>query len=233
MTEAEWLACTDPKPMLEFLRGRASERKLRLFACACVRRVWHLLADARSRRAVEVAERYADGQADAEDLRLAVIGAENVADALAGSATTVVQEAQASAAFAAFNTTLPAETAADYSAANVGSAAYHAATAAGAPSAASARNAERAGQSHLLRDIFGNPLRPTPLIAPGWRAWDEGTVVKLAQAIYEKRAFDRLPILSDALEEAGCADASILGHLRGEGPHGRGCWAIDLLTGRG
>lgn len=232
MTEAEWLSCTDPKPMLEFLRGKASERKLRLFACACGRRVWHLLADARSRRALEVAERFADGQAGAEDLRLAVIGAENVADALLGSATTAGDQAQASAAHAAFSATLSAEVAADYAAANAASAAYHAASAAAAPSAARAREVERAHQADLLREIFGDPARP-PHVLPAWLAWNDSTIPKLAQAVYEERAFDRLPILGDALEEAGCADKAILDHCRQPGEPVRGCWVIDLLTGRG
>src|SRR5258708_3680828 len=86
MTEVGWLRCTDPGPMLEFLRDRASERKLRLFACACCRRVWHLLTDERSRRAVEVMERDADGAAGNEDLYLAVIGAESVANTRATEA---------------------------------------------------------------------------------------------------------------------------------------------------
>jgi hypothetical protein len=197
-----------------------------------VRRVWHLLADGRSRRAVEVAERYADGEADNEDVRFAVIGAENVADDRAGSATTVGEEAQASAAFAAFNTTLTAERAADYSAANACSAAYHAATAANAPSAAGVRDAERAGQAGLLREIFGNPDRPAAIV-PAWLTWDGRTVVKVAKAIYDEGTFDRLPILADALEEAGCTDAGLLGHLRGPGPHVRGCWALDLILGKG
>src|SRR5438093_6093147 len=68
VTEAEWLGCTDPDSMLEFLRGRASERKLRLFACACCRRIWHLMPEERSRRAVETGERYADGLAGASEL---------------------------------------------------------------------------------------------------------------------------------------------------------------------
>jgi hypothetical protein len=87
-------------------------------------------------------------------------------------------------------------------------------------------------QCQLLRDIFGNPFRPLPRLNPSWLAAEGGTVPKLAASIYEERAFDRLPILADALEEAGCDAAELLTHLRGPGPHVRGCWAVDLLLGK-
>ena len=84
------------------------------------------------------------------------------------------------------------------------------------------------GQS-LLRDIFGNPFRPVTA-DPSWLT---STVVALARTIYYEWAFDRLPILADALEEAGCDDADVLTHLRGDGPHARGCWVLDLVLGKG
>jgi hypothetical protein len=77
------------------------------------------------------------------------------------------------------------------------------------------------------------PFRPAPAVDPSWLAWNGGTVAKLAAAIYDERRFGDLPILADALEEAGCADAAVLAHCREPGDHVRGCWAVDLLTGRG
>jgi hypothetical protein len=91
---------------------------------------------------------------------------------------------------------------------------------------------ELAANCDLLRCIFGNPFHPQPVLDSSILAWNGGTVPKLAQAVYEERAFDRLPVLADALEDAGCADAELLGHLRGPGPHVRGCWAVDLLLGK-
>src|SRR5262249_18379904 len=87
---------------------------------------------------------------------------------------------------------------------------------------------QQAVQCQLLRDIFGNTFRPVTL-DPAWRS---STVTSLAQAIYEKRAFDRLPILADALEDAGCDNADVLGHSRGGDEHVRGCWVVDLVLGR-
>jgi hypothetical protein len=84
----------------------------------------------------------------------------------------------------------------------------------------------------LLHDVIGNPFRPAPSVDPAWLTWNGGTVPRLAQAIYDERAFDRLPVLADALEDAGCTDADLLGHLRRPWFHVRGCWAVDLLLGK-
>ncbi len=93
-------------------------------------------------------------------------------------------------------------------------------------------------QMELIRDLFGNPFRPAS-INRTLLAWNDRTVVRLAQAAYEERILPagtldntRLLILADALEEAGCTDEQILTHLRGGGEHYRGCWVIDLLLGK-
>jgi hypothetical protein len=229
MTEAEWLASADPEAMLEFLEGKLSGRKLRLFACACCRRIWPLLTDSASRHAVEVSERYADGRAGPRDLA----GALTLAAARGGEA--------ALAAYLAASRN-PNQTVGDTSAAAldaVVATAMQAARAAGvAPTPAAweavratgnrARAAEARQQADLLRDIAGNPFRPvTAELA--WRAWHGGTAPRLAQAIYEERRFGDLPILADALEEAGCSRDDVLAHCRLPGEHARGCWLLDLL----
>jgi hypothetical protein len=92
-----------------------------------------------------------------------------------------------------------------------------------------ARTREKVAQAALLRDIFGNPFRPVAF-DPAWRTID---VMLLAQGIYEERAFDRMPILADALQDAGCEHDDILGHLRDpHAAHVRGCWALDLVLGK-
>jgi hypothetical protein len=84
---------------------------------------------------------------------------------------------------------------------------------------------------YYLRDIFGDPFR-TISVDSLWTEWNDHTVPRLAQAIYDEYAFDRLPILADALEEAGCTDADILNHCRKPGEHVRGCWVVDLLLNK-
>jgi hypothetical protein len=104
----------------------------------------------------------------------------------------------------------------------------------------SARRQERLAQCGLLRDIFGNPFRPSPPISPSLRDWNGGLVPRLAQAAYDDRLMpcghldqSRFAVLADALLDAGCPpDAEILLHLRGEGPHWRGCHVLDAILGR-
>jgi hypothetical protein len=91
-----------------------------------------------------------------------------------------------------------------------------------------ARTDEWRAQCDLLRDVAGNPFRPVR-VDPSWLLWNGGTVRRVARAIALEGAFEHLPVLADALEEAGCSDVTLLAHLRGPGPHVRGCWAVDLL----
>jgi hypothetical protein len=84
----------------------------------------------------------------------------------------------------------------------------------------------------VIRDVFGNPFARLPHLDSGWLRWSDSLIPKLARSCYEERTFDRLPILADALEDAGCTDADMLAHLRGPGPHVRGCWALDLILGK-
>ncbi|MBY0456195.1 MAG: hypothetical protein K2V38_02540 [Gemmataceae bacterium] len=82
--------------------------------------------------------------------------------------------------------------------------------------------------ANLIRDVFGNPFRPVAF-DPVWRT---STAVALAQGIYDERAFDRMPILADALQDAGCDNDDILNHCRDANtPHVRGCWVVDLVLG--
>jgi hypothetical protein len=90
------------------------------------------------------------------------------------------------------------------------------------------REQEEREQAVLIREVFGNPFRPVTLDI----RWQTETVVALATGIYADRAFDRMPILADAMEEAGCDNADMLNHCRGEGPHVRGCWVVDLVLGK-
>jgi len=203
MTEAEWLACADPTPMLEFLRGKASQRKLRLFAVACCRGVSHLMTDERSRTAVDVAERYADRAAIDGELKAAFIQAQEAYveasnrynDMACRVANGTGDETDVERAVLALAWRIGLD--------------------------------ENKRCCVRLRDSFGPlPFRPVT-IDPAWLTL---TVKQIAQAIYDERAFERMPILADALEDAGCTDnADILNHCRQPGEHVKGCWVVDLL----
>jgi hypothetical protein len=242
MNEETWLACTEPRPMIDLLLGRASDRKLRLFAVACCRRVGHLLTDHRSRGAVELAERVADGGIPAEQLgavwQAAARAAGRVRTARGGP------RVRWAAAYAAWQA-LAGPVGYVAREASLWAAAAAAVTAAGgrdpfdwhAPQAVAARRPEYAAQAALLREITGNPFRPSAALNP---AWLTPAVLSIARAAYEERQLPagtldpaRLAVLADALEQSGCQDEAVLGHLRGPGPHVRGCFVVDALLGKG
>lgn len=270
MTEHEWLVSAGPAAMLRWLTGAyvrggfgadphepPSDRKLRLFACACVRQVWHRLTDERSRRAVEVAERYADGEAAERERTAALV-----------EAVDCFHESRATPWVRGLPVNAVED---DYPTGQL----IQRATRSGISPAT---------QAALLRCLFGNPFRPRPdrgeVADFGTRAWCEAR--DMAQAIYDDQDFAAMPQLADALEEAGCESAEVLAHLRGlercwedgctkgwvyrqtcgfdpnrprrkvppvcvdnhrcrhckhgwrplRGPHVRGCWVLDLILGR-
>jgi hypothetical protein len=90
---------------------------------------------------------------------------------------------------------------------------------------------EEREQCGLLRDLFGNPFHPTTLNLT-WLSWHDGLLVSMACQMYESRDFNDMPVLADALEEAGCDNAEILTHCRQPGEHVRGCWVVDLVLGK-
>lgn len=256
MTESEWLSSTDPAAMMEAIRRGAEgtlafgpmewvtdrtplDRKLRLFACGCCRLVWDGtrcdrckgsgrycppgcgelfeggctachgtgkvggLTDPRSRRAVEVAERFADGLATRAELDTTFPG-EHVSGFFVTWPTAVHV---ANAAITLDNISPPA------------------------------------AQAALIREIFGNPFRPVTLCVGDCPDPDEGyhspncplrspNVLAIAERIYDERDWRAMPILADALLDAGCTEASLLDHLRGPGPHARGCWVVDLILSK-
>jgi hypothetical protein len=184
------------------------------------------MTDTRSRRAVEVAELFADGQA----------GDDKLAAAHSEACVAAAELGAAVRRHPVFKRNMPhkqhmaAQAAAHASAPQV--------TVRGSWAAARASfvhlaqsGGEFGNQANLIRDIFGNPARPMA-VGPAWLAWNYGTVPAIARRVYEERAFHDLPILADALEDAGCADEDLLAHCRGPGPHAHGCWVLDLLLGK-
>jgi hypothetical protein len=189
MTEVDWLACADPKPMLAFLKRKASTRKFRLFAAELWRRrAGKLRTLADLRKAVEAAEAMADGLRKRKrgDDKWIVLG---VHASLVATRTSEIVAGLSGKG-------------------HVGAAA----------------------QADLLRELF-NPFGPRAAKSE-WLKGNDWAALELAQVIYEERAFDRLPILGDALEDAGCAEERVLEHCRAPGPHQRGCWVVDLVLGK-
>jgi hypothetical protein len=220
MTEAEWLTATDPTPMLEFLKGKASDRKLRLAVYGAAR----LLPSSRLPDSLldtlEVAEAYADGQISTDELNVwrgirsvptrrdwPALDLRHLSNLLVCARKMLWQSC-------------------------VGFCAY---TVRCRISEVAGRHWEKEGRERrimflrwertvivsLLRCIFGNPFRAVT-----------SDVRILAEGIYREKAFDRMPILADALQDAGCDNEDVLNHCRQPAEHVRGCWVVDLLTDR-
>ena len=258
MTEAEWLACADPTQMLGAVCNQPDERKIRLFALAGCRRIEPLLTahEKNSRTAITVLERRIEAATSESDLRSALfamlgemhgharnpgdaagytlfaatgalywVGKENwkrltesvseamAYDALARSGSRDLERIDALCAQMGFDSVRwPREEDAVRL----------------LPEYVDTLKVEQSNQANLLRDIFGNPFRPVAF-SPSWRT---DTAVAIARQMYESRDFSAMPILADAIQDAGCDSEDMLTHCRGDGPHVRGCWVVDLVLGK-
>jgi hypothetical protein len=221
MTEAEWLAGDHPYRLI-YHKSCRSIRKRRLLVCACVRRVLTLLPEEIYTQGVEFAEKLADGLATDQERKTMY---RNVGKALRSASD--FSESQNCAAqsvrallereFMSFKMAIES--------------AGHARAAEARPNWNRGHDEETAQQVILARDIFANPFRPTA-IDSGWLQWRNGTILQIAQTIYDEKRFSDLPILADALEDAGCEDQGLLEHCRHSFEHVRGCWVLDLLLGK-
>jgi len=198
------------------------ERKWRLLSCAACRRLWPLLRDERSRNAVEGSEKFADQLLSEQELERLMAAAEEAHSSERGERE---RTAAAAAWWVAKGNSLNRYTQVPFLAANA------AGSTAGMDHEERGRAMAPELEVHceLFRCILGNPFQSVA-VDPSWRT---STAVALAVGSHDERAFDRLPILADALQDAGCEDEQLLGHCRGPGPHVRGCWALDLVLGKG
>jgi hypothetical protein len=249
MTEAEWLGCNDPQKMLEFVRGKTSDRKLRLFAVACANQAWPIILSLNDtyqmvetigerrevkhcREALLAAEAYADESTHTETIasvreKLARhIEPLRALDSFQGMdhgkaqlwamrvVAATLHKTGDQAAMETLRLILPARQRRwlfkDWLCK--------------APPSGQELDFNHDGWPQLIQEIF----YPLPLFTEKPACFNR-SVTAIAQAIYDERAFERIPILADALEDAGCSNAEILAHCRGPGPHVKGCWALDVL----
>jgi hypothetical protein len=215
VTEEKWLAATNPLHLLMYvrrtkpgLRSAPNRRKARLFACACVRNLGPAIITAADRAVIEVAEGFAEGKVTKEQL-----------EATRRSIWATEAIPRSSSLRLMLGAICYAEI---WNAVKAWRDASHKCW---EPIRKITSAEEKRIQASLVREIFGNPFRPVAFDPK----WGTSTAVALARGIYQDRAFDRLPILADALQDAGCETTDILDHCRGPGPHVRGCWVVDLL----
>ena len=218
MTEEEWLGewnCA--QTLMRFLllparlqRTKRGKRKLRLFSCACCRAVWEGINEP-CRELVDDAELFADSRLSLER-------------------TNAARER-----LSVYDDNMPLS---EWMTTSLAHCCWHRSASGAAlessmillPLYGSLGTRSEADElhCHLLRDIFGNPFWPVSFN----REWRTSTAVSIAKGMYESRDFSPMPILADALQEAGCENADILNHCRSGGPHVKGCWVVDLVLGK-
>lgn len=220
MTTEEWPIGIDPPVIFALLRGCESNRKRRLFGAACCRLLWDDLTDPRSRAAIEATEAYADGLISKERLSAAQVGADRAIpkrDTHTGRVPGTWQSlcGATAAKCVARPSDIPPRLQESIFAAVC--------------EILRATHGKSSGQAvGLLRCAFGNPSPPVAFAA----AWRTDAVLGVAARIYEAGEFGNLPVLADALQDAGCELPEVLDHCRGAGPHARGCWVLDLVLGK-
>ncbi len=254
MNEQEYLTAVEPYSMLTLVtdtfaihKTRTGRRKLRLFGCACVRRIWDVLVLDELRQAVIVSEQYSDRKASDSVLEKAqeavkaarTLTHEHLARQDVGEApfdpegigegvgTPAVQRVT----YALLYLLIPR---------NLKSHITHAVTELHMAEASHRANdkgyadldTQRAisvAHAVILRDIFGNPFHPIDFP----KSWRTKTITSLAQAIYDNLTFEKMPLLADALEEAGCDNETVLDHCREGATHAKGCWVVDAILNKG
>ncbi len=252
MTEEEWLTFTHPGDVLQSLYVRAGQaarknpaypEKLRRFAIACCRRMGRMLAPDEL-RALDLLDRYCDAR-DHDDLKAARKAIRAGYDASgpwdehderdARSSMTGWARQHAKHALGEVHRGKPSQAAGNvYWVAAKVVAALHALDTGKFPplpinNTPDPQPEELATQSAIIRDIFGNPFRPVTF-NPAWRT---DTAVSLAKQMYESQDFSAMPILADALQDAGCDSEEVLKHCRdAKQVHVRGCWVVDLVLGK-
>ncbi len=213
MSDVEWLAATDPTPMLELLQGKASDRKLRLLTCACVSGLLPLakLVPDQVQAALSEVEQYADGattKAAMKRVRERMTKARAMTPPVRTTADDFVCYA---VEYASWDKGYQKAVAYSARVWGWGCEVYY-----------------PRPHADLIRDVFANPFRPVA-VDPSWLT---SSALALAEGIYADRAFDRMPVLADALQDAGCDNEDVLAHCRSGEPHVRGCWVVDLVLGK-
>lgn len=221
MNQSKWLSSARLGELLSGLPNDLRPRKYRLFACACLRSLRDHTADYHFRRTVDLAERFVEGDCDRDAFRAVFRRAWPFGWERARLAALVAIDPMQRDNYS-WRCLELADEAIDASTSR------HAARAdwQGTPD----REAVplRREQVRLLREVFGDPFSPVAF-SPEWRSPD---VVCMAEAVAAEGTFDELPVLADALEDAGCCERRVLDHFRQPGRHALGCWALDLVRGR-